>query len=305
MNKGLNVLSLFDGMSCGQLALRKLGIKVNGYLASEIKPHGIEVTQHNFPNTIQLGDVTKIDGKELGHIDLLIGGSPCQDLSNAMRDRQGLKGEKSKLFFEYVRLLKECNPKWFLLENVGSMTEADKEVITNILGVDPIHINSSLVSGQLRSRYYWTNVPQQTTLEDRGIMLNDILEYGWSDREKARCLLESDSRPLTTPVKMFHRYYSTGFNTLIFRSERHYKDCKAHYEKHFKGLKAVEIDKLLPSIDVSVYDGVRYLNQSELEALQTVPQGYTSCIGRNESASLLGDGWTVDVIAHLLKGICK
>lgn len=145
MSKGINVLSLFDGMSCGQIALERAGIKVNQYFASEIKPHAIKVTQHNYPNTIQLGDVTKVKATDLPKIDLLIGGSPCQDFSIANKERKGLQGVKSGLFFEYLRLLKECNPKYFLLENVA-MKPKDMELISQYLGTYPVNINSELVS---------------------------------------------------------------------------------------------------------------------------------------------------------------
>src|SRR5574344_1946854 len=141
----MNVLSLFDGMSCGQIALERLGIKFDGinnkYFASEIKLDAIKVTQYNYPNTIQLGDVKKVNGKELPKIDLLIGGSPCQDLSIANKERLGLKGTKSSLFYEYLRLLKEVKPKYWLLENV-EMPAEDVLIITNELGVQPININS-------------------------------------------------------------------------------------------------------------------------------------------------------------------
>ena len=299
----INVLSLFDGMSCGQIALERAGIKVDKYYASEIKEHAIKVTMNNYPKTIQLGDVTQWRKWNLPKIDILIGGSPCQNLSVAMakEHRKGLEGDKSSLFYEYYNLLQEVKPKYFLLENVGGMDKKDKSIITELLGVEPIQINSKLVSGQLRNRLYWTNIPSVSIPMDRGILLNDILESGWSDREKSRCLLESDSRPLTTPLKMFHRYYSTGFTTLIFKSEKHYHDCVEHYNKNFKGLSAKEIDKT--NIISDVYNGVRYLNQNELEKLQTVPVNYTEAIDRNSAASLLGDGWTVDVIAHIFKGL--
>lgn len=299
----INVLSLFDGMSCGQIALQKAGKKVDTYFASEIKDDGIKVTQHNYPNTIQLGSVIDLKGNDLPKIDLLIGGSPCQNLSIAMakQHRKGLEGDKSSLFYEYYRLLNETNPKYFLLENVGGMDKKDREIITELLGVEPIKINSKLVSGQLRNRLYWTNIPDIKQPQDKKINLNDILVDGWSDREKARCLLESDSRPPVNPLKMFHRYYSTGFTTLIFKSKQHYEDCVTHYDTHFKGLSAKEIDET--GITSDVYNGVRYLHQSELEKLQTVPEGYTKILTRNQAAGLLVDGWTVDVIAHILSHI--
>lgn len=299
----INVLSLFDGMSCGQLALKKAGIKVDNYFASEIKEDGIKVTQENFPKTIQLGSVTELKADALPKIDILIGGSPCQNLSIAMakEHRKGLEGDKSGLFYEYYRLLKEIQPKYFFLENVGGMDKKDKSIITELLGVEPIKINSKLLSGQLRNRLYWTNIPLITQPEDTNVKLNNILKDGWSDREKARCLLESDSRPCVTPLKMFHRYFSSGFTTLIFKSEEHYKECVKHYIENFKGMSAKEIDQT--GIKSDVYDGVRYLYQSELEELQTVPHDYTRSLTRNQAAGLLGDGWTVDVIAHIFKNI--
>jgi len=152
---GLNVLSLFDGMSCGQLALQKAGIKVNQYFASEIKPHAIKVTQHNFPNTIQLGSVLDVKASDLPKIDLLIGGSPCQDFSSANKEKLGLQGEKSGLFYEYLRLLKECEPKYFLLENVA-MDDYSYAAISEMLGTYPTNINSELVSYifLMRKKYF-------------------------------------------------------------------------------------------------------------------------------------------------------
>lgn len=303
----MNVLSLFDGMSCGQIALNKTGIKYDKYYASEIKENGIKVTQHNYPDTIQLGNVNNINGLDLPKIDLLIGGSPCQNLSKAMREkhRHGLKGSKSSLFFEYYRLYKETNPKYFLLENVGGMKKEDEEIITELLGVGPIKINSEIISPQLRNRLYWTNIPNMTQPDRVEYNLSEIVENGWTDRVKARCLLESDSRPQSKPVKLFHRYYAKGFTNIIFKNEEHYNGCVSNFKENFKGLSALEIDDKLLTGDINcdVYEGLRFLNQNELEKCQTVPSGYTKLLDRNESASLLGDGWTVAVIAHILSHI--
>jgi site-specific DNA-cytosine methylase len=169
-----NVLSLFDGMSCGQIALNKLGIQYENFYASEIDKHAMKVTQHNFPNTIQIGDVTQVNANNLPKIDLLIGGSPCQGFSFSGK---GLNFEdpRSKLFFEFVRLVKETKPRYFLLENV-KMKKEHEQVITDYLGVEPIEINSSLVSAQNRVRLYWTNIPNIQQPEDKGIGLIDILE---------------------------------------------------------------------------------------------------------------------------------
>ena len=173
MKNGINVLSLFDGLSCGNIALQRAGIKVNSYFASEVDKYAIQIANKNYPNIIQLGDVTKFDETKLPKIDLLIGGSPCQDLSFAGKGK-GLEGDRSSLFYQYVRLLKECKPKYFLLENVR-MKQEYQDIISDLLGVQPIKINSSLVSGQNRVRLYWTNIPNVTQPEDKGILLKDIL----------------------------------------------------------------------------------------------------------------------------------
>jgi len=282
---GLNVLSLFDGMSCGQLALQKAGIKVNQYFASEIKPHAIKVTQHNFPNTIQLGSVLDVKASDLPKIDLLIGGSPCQDFSSANKEKLGLQGEKSGLFYEYLRLLKECEPKYFLLENVA-MDDYSYAAISEMLGTYPTNINSELVSGQLRQRSYWTNIgPESFDLfgnrysmipqpRNKKIKFQDVLENGYTDRLKARCILESESRPLVSKDKLFRRYNELGFINIVFDNP----NCEYN-------------------------ENIRILTQTELERLQTVPEGYTSLLKRNDAACLLGDGWTVDVIAHIFSFI--
>ena len=277
------VTSLFDGISCGQYSLKSLGFEVGEYYACEIKKEAIDVTMSNFPNTIQLGDVRKVDFKTRigGGCNLLIGGSPCQDLSQAHSQRLGLKGNKSSLFWEYVRALDELQPNYFLLENV-EMPSEDYETISRTLGCYPVNINSSLVSAQMRNRYYWTNIgfknynlfgfptcaiPQPP---DRKIYLQSILTSGFADRLKARCLLESYSRPLKNIDRMLHRYFSTGFTTLVFEE----KDNKR---------------------------SARYLNQTELERCQTLPDGYTRVLDRNRAAGVIGDAWTVEVIKHIFK----
>jgi len=283
MNQIKNVLSLFDGMSCGQIALNKLGINYENYFASEIKPHAMAVTQSNFPNTHQVGDVTKLSANNLPKIDLLIGGSPCQDFSRANRVQKGADGEKSGLFWEYVRLLKELKPKYFLLENVR-MKKEWQDLISEELGVQPIRINSSLVSGVLRDRFYWTNIPIEDLPQDKGINLRDILDEGYVDRDKGMCLLESYSRPLKNPIKIARRYFKYGFWQVIFKDEETYNRLKDNYELAEEG-------------------DVRYMNQNEMERAQNVPNGYTKLLSRNDAACLLGDGWTVDVIAHIFKNL--
>lgn len=279
----MNVLSLFDGMSCGQIALERIGVKVDNYYASEIKKHAIQTTQKNYPNTIQVGDVTELKGSDLPKIDLFIGGSPCQDFSRANKTKKGLDGEKSGLFWEYVRLLKETKPTYFLLENVR-MKKEWQDIISEELGVQPVRINSSLVSGMLRDRFYWTNIPFDTEIKDKGIRLSDIIDDGYVDREKGYCLLESYSRPLKTPAKIARRYFLYGFWQVIFKDEETYNRLKGDYNLAQEG-------------------DVRYMTNEEMERAQNVPSGYTSDLTRNNSACLLGDGWTVDVIAHIFQGI--
>lgn len=271
----MNVLSLFDGMSCGQIALERAGIKVDNYYASEIEEIGIKVTQYNYPDTIQLGDVTKwrewsIDWSS---IDMVIGGSPCQGFSFAGK-QLNFNDERSKLFFEYVDILnhiKEVNPDVkFLLENV-KMKKEYQDVISEYLNVEPININSKLVSAQMRNRFYWTNIDNIIQPKDRHIYLKDIITSGYVEKDKAFCLLEGESRPHADNYKRYLRYKNKSFVTIVYNTE-----------------------------DLNPYDN-RILNATEIERLQTVPEGYTTNAGltRNETASVCGNGWTVDVIAHI------
>ena len=281
----MNILSLCDGMSCCHIALDRAGIPVDKYFAAEIKDIGIKVTKANYPDTIHIGDVNKITYKdgtlytENGNykvkIDMVAFGSPCQSFSQAMKAdmRIGLADKvRSGLFLECYRILKEVNPKWFLIENVGSMRKEDQQFLTECMGVEPIRINSSLVCAALRDRLSWTNIPNVTKPEDKGIKLQCILTSGYTDRDKARALLVSDSRPLVSKDKMLHRYKK--FTTIVWEEKGN-------------------------------DDSIRYLNQTELERCQTVPEGYTSCLTRNEAANVLGDGWTIDVIAHIFSGLTK
>lgn len=311
--KGMKVLSLCDGMSCGQLALKKLGIPIEAYYAAEIKDVAIKVTLDNFPNTIEIGDVNQVSYKDgilttengdlqVGQIDLVMFGSPCQTFSLAMitEHRVGLEDkEKSGLFYECYRILQEVKPKYFLMENVRSMK--DKDFISQVMGVEPIMIDSALIAPAMRKRYYWTNIEGVEQPKKKDIPLQSILTSGYTERQKARCLTVSDSRPLTTSVKMFHRFYYKGFNTLVFKDRQHYLNCKQYYDDNYKGMAAKDI----PVDETDVFDGVRYLNQLELERCQTVPEGYTKILTRNEAADVLGDGWTVDVIAHILSYMKK
>jgi DNA (cytosine-5)-methyltransferase 3A len=302
----VKVLSLFDGISCGRLALDILGVNVSEYVAYEIDSNAIKVSKDNYPSIIHHSDVRDCNGKDYTDFDLLIGGSPCQDLSGAQANREGLDGKKSSLFFEYVRVLEEMSPRFYFFENVGSMSKEDEEIISGILGSKPIKLNSKDFSPSLRNRYYWTNIPQ-TMLCNRedALDINDILESGYSNRKKARSLLASDSRPLATPIKMVHRYLNTGFTTLIFKDVQHYVDCNEQFLEHFKGLSASKIDKKIEeySLDVSIFDGVRYMSQVELERCMGIPDGYTKTLSRNKAAHHIGNAWNIPTIVHLMRGL--
>lgn len=285
----INVLSLFDGMSCGQIALNRAEIKYNKYYASEIKPIAIKVTQHNYPNTIQLGDVKNINGEELGEIDLLMGGSPCQDFSIArvihageLGERKGLKGDKSSLFYEYLRILKEVNPRYFLLENVRMDTESEKQ-LNEYLGVEGIHINSNLVSFQNRHRIYWTNIPGVTIPEDRNINFQDYKDTNY-DYCKEFKVKRTPSREIM---------WGNGVNGKCSNvTNRKKVNCLTRKQDRWSNSGLIEFEEFC-----------RYLTRRELELAQTVPIGYTSIASNRQAEDLLGDGWTVDVIAHILKNI--
>ena len=327
----INVLSLFDGISCGQLALQRAGIPVNKYFASEIDTHAMKVAMNNFPNTIQLGDVKNITYGEkhervgihnsnYGHfldIHLLIGGSPCQGFSFAGK-QLNFEDPRSKLFFEYVRILKEIrvhNPNiLFLLENV-KMKKEYQDLISEQLGVQPIEINSSRVSAQNRKRLYWTNIPNVTQPEDKNILLPSILESGVSDRDKSYCLDANYFKGTS-----LEQYFSKARRQVVFTERRteEAKRIRREYQKlHKKDFSPRRSKELVPREDDKcncittsltkehiLLDEVgkfRMLTPLECERLQTLPDNYTAGISNTQRYKAIGNGWTVDVIAHILK----
>lgn len=276
----MNILSLFDGMSAGQIALNRVGIKYDKYFASEIDEHAIKVTQHNYPDTIQLGDITKIKGSDLPPIDLICGGSPCQGFSFAGK-RLNFDDPRSALFFEFVRLVKECKPKYFLLENV-KMKKEHEDVITEHMGVKPIKINSKLVSAQSRERLYWTNIPNIEQPEDKGILVKDILDY----TTEHKLLTE---KGIKSQVHYAKNYKATGKAPTLTRELAH------SWGKNITPKCYIEI-KAITGED-------RLFSPLECERLQTVPDNYTSVVSNTQRFNMLGNGWTVDVIAHIFKNI--
>jgi site-specific DNA-cytosine methylase len=284
----LNVLSLFDGISCGQVALERAGIVGIHYYASEIDREAIQVTTANYPNTIQLGDVCGVRSEDLPKIDLLIGGSPCQGFSVAGY-MQGFDDPRSALFFEYARLLRETNPRWFLLENVVIGT-TDRQVISDMLGVEPVLIDSALVSSQYRKRLYWTNIPF-TMPEDRGITIQDII---YDDTYH----VINDPRILPN-LKITDKRVSWD---LSGSGQSNQEEQARH--KHTKMTTVVKMHPLYKNY-IWLGDGLyRRCHPVEFERFQTLPDHYTAVIKSDRvRAALIGNGWTVEVIAHILRGI--
>jgi DNA (cytosine-5)-methyltransferase 3A len=341
----MKVLSLFNGMNTGRQALENVGIKVEKYYSSEIKPYAIELTQHHFPDTIQVGDVTKWREWDIdwSTIDLVLSGSPCQDLFAAGK-RAGINGKKSSLFFTFVEILehiKSLNPSvLFLQENVGSASKLDVGIMSRALGVYPVRINSSLVTAQLRDRYYWSNIktrqdgmfgdiitdiPQP---KDRDIMFKDILTSGKVDINKHTCLNTlSGSMGNSKQEYLIHRNKTTGMITLIYEEKNELR-CKNNTIKGYDVVTENDcIDLSFPTSKTrrgrvtkgkspclmesnnnlySYKDGlVRTVNQVEMERLQGFPDGYTSMLSTRKAGSLLGDGWTLPVIEHIFNFIKK
>jgi DNA-cytosine methyltransferase len=371
---GLNVLSLFDGMSCGQIALERARIKVNNYFASEIDKYAIQVAKHNYPNMQHIGDVTQVKATELPKIDLLIGGSPCQGFSFAGK-QLNFDDPRSKLFFEFVRLLKECTPKYFLLENV-KMKKEYQDVITEHLGVEPIEINSNLLSAQNRKRIYWTNIPGITIPNDKGIMLKDIVHEnndevlnielpnfnvnpsGNGMNGDVYSIEKSKSRTLTTnkcegqKISIAIAEYIVPFDKTLQILDKEVKRGKVGYfrkdsqanrvyyiydkaitltgeagggaakmgqylfgcitpdriEKRQNGQRFNDGKKFytLTAQDkhgVLIEGYIRKLTPIECERLQTVPDNYSAIVSNSQRYKMLGNGWTVDVIAHVFGGL--
>ena len=292
----MNVLSLFDGISCGAIALERAGFSFNNistereiidrYVAYEIDNNAIQISKHNYPQIEQKGSVVGADFTQYEGFDLLIGGSPCQNLC-CMGDRKGLEGEQSKLFYEYVRALKEVKPKWFLLENNASMTKENRDIITNIIGVEPIMIDSIDFSAQHRKRLYWTNIPIKE-YKAKNIKLKDIVEP----------ISNKQQYNITNKVKKYKSYEYNG------------RKIQKNVLKKIKTLDDVSscIGTCVSygnNTGLITKYGEEYYNITPLEAerLQTLPDNYTAGLTDNKRFHAIGNGWTVDVIAHILKGI--
>ena len=350
----MNVLSLFDGMSCGQIALNKAGVKYDHYFASEIDKYAMKVTKANYPHTTQLGDVSKIQFNLPLKVDLLMGGSPCQGFSFAGK-QLNFDDPRSKLFFEFVRLKDVLKPKYFLMENV-LMKQESQDIISEYLGVKPVMINSSLFSAQNRKRLYWTNIPFDIPTEDKGIVLQDILEDGIANEAmtnklgKSHCITaryngavwwnsiqrrqrtmvqvgEADNikgfdsikriyspngkAPTLTTMQGGHREPKVAIGRIVNRrldENGVRKDNQLELPLSTQ-LEISDSDKsnCLTTVnkDNVVVEGMQWrkLTPLECERLQTVPDNYTNHVSNSQRYKMLGNGWTVDVVAHIMKGL--
>lgn len=278
----MNVLSLFDGISCGHVALMRGGYSVNSYFASEIDQNAIKVTQNNFPETKQLGDVQQVHATELPKIDLLIGGSPCQGFSNAGK-RKNFDDPRSRLFWEYVRILEETQPKYFLLENVV-MKQEWQDVISEAVGVQPIMINSALTSAAVRKRLYWTNIPDIEQPEDYGITFGDVREHGHPN----------DNMYYTDKAMDWIRRHEarTGKKLRIIGDNDKMQMLEASMFKKYSAQRFFGIQDTY---------GLRYITPLECERCMNVPDGYTACISNTARYKALGNGWEVNTITHIFR----
>jgi len=318
----MNVLSICDGISCGQIAFDRNGVNFDGvknkYFSSEIDKNTISITQKNYPNTIQIGDVNAMDFKEyIDKIDILIGGTPCQQISAANLKGEGLNGKDSKLFFKFIEALQIIQPKYYLFENVGSMTESNKNIISEYFKHQPICLNSNLVSAQSRVRYYWTNIGNITTPEDKKILVKDILENSVENNY----YLKQDY--IYVPKEQEHKSKSGLIYKCGIISKKKWLDNGKNLSRNFsQGNRVYSIYGKSCCITANagglggksglyyLEDGkefsknnIRRLNPLETERLQTLPDNYTQGFSPNQRYKMIGNGWTVDIISHLLKGV--
>ena len=329
----MKILSLFDGISCARVALERAGIPVDAYYASEIDKYAIQISQKNYPDIKQIGSVVDFHPTPLLRgIDLLIGGSPCQDLSIAKKNRKGLDGERSGLFWEYVRILKEVKPKYFILENVNSMPKEAKQLITETLGVEPIMINAALVSAQNRKRLFWTNIPNVTQPIDRAIFLRDILEPKVDEkfyvRPKSNTVRSSgrgsgiDDKHNWDTIRIGSinkggqgdRIYSPEGKSVGLSALGGGRGAKTGLyliqtpRGYNKGGKKA-LDGKTPTLSSSSWhennkltdgENIRKLTPVECERLQSLPDNYTQGVSNAQRYKALGNAFNVDVIAHIL-----
>ena len=285
----MKVVSMFDGISCGMVALERAGIPVDRYVAYEIERNAIKISKKNYPEIEHCGDVTTEDFTGYAGFDLLMGGSPCQSLSIVQSQiRQHLEG-KSKLFFEFVRALEEMKPRYFLFENVASMNEESKNVISDLLGCEPIFIDSKLFSAQQRPRYYWTNIPFETVLPPESpVVLKDIMQSDVPEKyfyNHPLADVDMEKQVCATMVHKNHEIHKRVFNPAF----------KCHTLTTCGGGNTQK--------KVMDHGRARKLTPLEYERLQTLPDNYTEGVSDGARYTAIGNGWTVDVITYILRGV--
>lgn len=280
----LKVVSLFDGIGTGRLALERAGFEVGRYVAFEIDKNPITIAKKHYPEIEEMGSVVNADFSKYSGFDLLMFGSPCQDLSSQNINGKGLEGEKSKLFFEAVRALKEIQPKYFLMENVASMTLKNRKIISDILGVEPILIDSKTLSAQGRRRLYWTNIPNVKQPENKGLVLKDIIQP--TDENIYKCTYELWNG--TQDKRFIGKIDHGGFDK----------------EKRIQNLDYPSTCLTTFCRTFYLWDGkIHKVSPVECERLQTLPDNYTEGISKTARLTALGNGWTCDIIAHILKSM--
>jgi len=310
----MNVLSLFDGISCSIVALKRANIEIKNFYACEIDKYAIEISKKNHPEIIHLGSVVRLTPPN--NIDLLIGGSPCQDLSIAKKGRKGLDGERSKLFYEYVRIMKECNPKYFILENVNSMSKESKAKITEVMGVEPIMIDASLVSAQSRKRLFWTNIPVTKLPEDKGILLKDILESNIEGKAPALNVGIIRIKELEKSTGQAHRVYDPkGKSATLSNSGAGLIKIGHIGNTNGQGNRVYSDEGKSVTLSANgggrgaktglyeIKENIRKLTPIECERLQGLPDNYTEGVSNTQRYKCLGNAFNVDVILHILKYI--
>lgn len=335
----MRVLSLFDGISVARVALERAGIPVQAYYASEIEQNAIRISKKNWPDIVHIGDVRGVSGRDFKHIDLLIGGSPCQDLSVAKKRREGLKGARSGLFYEYVRILREVKPKYFILENVASMSTRDRDAISEELGVEPVMIDAALVSAQSRKRLFWTNIPGVKLPEDRGIVLKDIMlpdskigKRQWRRAPKiggriagARMVNgtmryhQGDAKRSSIAEHVYNTPGGKAASITVSRAPKVLGWCERNRTMSWRvyslngksvtiktggGGGGAKTGMYLVSDKgrgpVFSRRHVRSLDAVECERLQSLPDGYTAGASKTRRIATLGNAFNAEVIAHIL-----
>lgn len=310
------VLSLFDGLAGARIALERAKIKVNNYYTSELDKYAIKIAMKNYPRIIQIGDINNLDFNKFRNVDLIIGGSPCQDLSIAKKDRKGLSGKRSGLFWKFVEAIKMIKPKYFLLENVNSMNKENKKIITEVLKVEPIMINSALLTAQNRKRLYWCNW-QVGQPEDKEIYLKAILENDVNEKYFLSNLQLFNLNKIKDGIKRSwfcgkhqqltyigkNNLYCIGIIPESIKPKGNYLPRERIFSIKGKFRTISTVSNQQPLISNNFKNYVRRLTPIECERLQTIPDNYTEGVSNTQRYKMIGNSFTIDVIAHLLSFI--